>query len=78
MGWEELSKQAPFKNLSAYTKHMREVHDESPYPCDVAHCHKIGGKGYFRKRDMVKHRQRDHPDAPEYNDPEKVARVMEA
>ncbi|MCJ1402341.1 hypothetical protein MMC11_005561 [Xylographa trunciseda] len=72
LGQTEWEKQMPFSSTSAHTKHMREVHNESPYPCDVAHCPKIGGKGYFRKKDMLKHRKRDHPDAPEYNDPEKT------
>ncbi|MCJ1316490.1 hypothetical protein MMC15_001811, partial [Xylographa vitiligo] len=66
----ERKEQRAFRIQAAYTKHMREAHDESPFPCDVAHCPKIGGKGYFRKRTMLKHRKRDHPDAPKYIDPE--------
>jgi hypothetical protein len=39
---------------------MREVHDESPYPCPEAGCERIHRKGYFRKADLTKHLKRDH------------------
>ncbi|KAH6699723.1 hypothetical protein BKA61DRAFT_621560, partial [Leptodontidium sp. MPI-SDFR-AT-0119] len=44
-----------------FTKHLREVHDESLYPCDVSGCGRIGGRGFFRKRDLMKH-QKGHLD----------------
>lgn len=54
----------PFANQAAFTRHMRDVHRWSPFPCDVPHCSRIDGKGYFRKRDMLKHRKNGHADAP--------------
>lgn len=56
----------PFKSQAQHTKHLREEHDESPFPCDVLHCDRVGGKGYFRKRDLMKHRKALHPDATTY------------
>jgi predicted small metal-binding protein len=49
-----------FKSRAEYTKHMRETHDESPYPCTKASCKRVNGKGFFRKRDMLKHMKKEH------------------
>jgi len=49
-----------FKFTSDLTKHVREVHDESPFPCKVSGCEKIGGKGYFRKRALLDHQEQCH------------------
>jgi hypothetical protein len=48
-----------FSTKRDFTKHLREVHDESLYPCDAPDCGRVGGRGFFRKRDLSKH-QRDH------------------
>ncbi|KIW03452.1 uncharacterized protein PV09_05222 [Verruconis gallopava] len=45
-----------------FMAHMRKVHSESPFQCSVAGCNRRGGKGYFRFRDLDKHRRKDHPD----------------
>jgi hypothetical protein len=45
------------------TKHLREVHDESLNPCDFPGCGRVGKKGFFRKRDLLKH-QKDYHDDP--------------
>ncbi len=55
-----------FATQRQFTDHMRLLHEESPFPCDVGNCSRIKGKGYFRKRDLIKHRQQQHPEAPEY------------
>ncbi|QDS76173.1 hypothetical protein FKW77_007778 [Venturia effusa] len=52
-----------FQKQSDYTAHMRKVHDESPFPCKEPGCPKVGGKGYYRKRDLIKHQKKEHPDA---------------
>ncbi|MCJ1430734.1 hypothetical protein MMC27_000084 [Xylographa pallens] len=75
--WVDRHKNAPFTSQAAYTQHLREVHDESPFPCDVAHCPRTGAKGYSRRGDMLKHRKRDHPDAPEYREPSEKTTNME-
>ena len=57
----------PFTTRAAYMKHMRQVHNESPFPCGVPGCPRIAGKGYFRKTDMLRHRKKEHPEAPPLN-----------
>ncbi|PMD45466.1 hypothetical protein L207DRAFT_508346 [Hyaloscypha variabilis F] len=56
----------PFSSQSAYTKHMRDEHNECAFPCDVPGCTRIGRRGYFREKDLLKHRRQEHPDAPNY------------
>ena len=58
---------ASFPTTTAYREHMRQVHNESPFPCGVPGCPKIAGKGYFRKTDMLKHRKKEHSEAPPLN-----------
>jgi hypothetical protein len=50
----------PFRHSKEYIDHMRRTHDESPFPCPESGCNKIGGKGYFREMDLVKHRKKSH------------------
>ncbi|OCK85647.1 hypothetical protein K432DRAFT_12074 [Lepidopterella palustris CBS 459.81] len=54
------SRDSSFKKISEYTKHMKKVHDESPFPCTEPGCDRIGGKGYVRKRDLLKHQKKEH------------------
>lgn len=49
-----------FQKVSEYTKHMKKVHDESPFPCPELGCDRIGGKGYFRRRDLFRHQKKEH------------------
>jgi hypothetical protein len=56
----------PFASQSEYTKHMREEHEECAYPCDVEGCDRVGRRGYFREKDMLRHRSQQHPDALPY------------
>lgn len=57
---------ACFKSQAHFTKHMRETHDESLFPCKVPYCIKVAGKGYARERDLINHHQKLHPEAPPY------------
>ncbi|KAF1815658.1 hypothetical protein P152DRAFT_192464 [Eremomyces bilateralis CBS 781.70] len=50
----------PFKRGADYTSHIKEVHDESPYPCPVAGCNRVGAKGYFSKSPLVRHIKKEH------------------
>jgi len=61
----------PFPTQSAYTKHMREEHNECAFPCDVQGCDRVGKRGYFREKDMIKHRRESHLDAPPYQPSER-------
>ena len=65
--WER-DKACPFEKQSVYTKHMQKDHDYSPYPCDLANCPKVAGKGFFRKTSFLKHRKSCHPDARPFVD----------
>ncbi|KAK6863738.1 hypothetical protein PG995_000266 [Apiospora arundinis] len=61
LAWQEENK--PFAKQADYTKHMRDVHEWSPYPCDVPSCDKKDKKGYFNQKALLKHRQEQHPEA---------------
>jgi uncharacterized Zn-finger protein len=74
--FQQLSRSAkeadkPFQTQSEYTKHMRDEHNECLYPCDVGGCERVGRKGYFREKDMIKHRREQHPDAAPYQSVER-------
>jgi hypothetical protein len=61
LAWQDENK--PFTKQADYTKHMRDVHEWSPYPCDVPSCDKKDKKGYFSQKALLKHRQEQHPEA---------------
>ncbi|KXH42357.1 hypothetical protein CNYM01_03946 [Colletotrichum nymphaeae SA-01] len=63
---EEQIRSKPFETQSQYTKHMKNAHDFTQYPCTVRGCSKTGAKGYAREKDLIKHRQKDHPEAGTY------------
>ncbi|KAG7047855.1 AMP-binding enzyme [Colletotrichum scovillei] len=63
---EEQNRSKPFESQSEYTKHMKNAHDFTHYPCTVRGCSKIGAKGYAREKDLIKHRKKDHPEAGTY------------
>jgi len=50
---------------------MREEHNECAFPCDVERCDRVGRRGYFREKDMIKHRREAHPDADSYQPTER-------
>lgn len=49
-----------FKKSSDYITHMRKVHKESEFPCTEPDCDRAGPKGYFRRRDLLKHKLKEH------------------
>ncbi|KAI0007955.1 hypothetical protein F4779DRAFT_589272 [Xylariaceae sp. FL0662B] len=62
----EQSAQRPFTKQSDYSKHMKDVHKETPFPCHVAECDRVGSKGFMREKDLMKHLAAKHPEAPPY------------
>lgn len=50
----------PFRTSSEYIAHMRTIHDESPLPCPVPGCTRVGGRGYFRESDLLRHQRNCH------------------
>ncbi|KAK8087168.1 hypothetical protein PG994_002142 [Apiospora phragmitis] len=67
LSWTEQLTQKPFANQSSFTKHLKDIHKQTPFPCNVEDCDRVGDKGYVREKDLMKHRSAKHPDAPEYN-----------
>ncbi|EUC34656.1 hypothetical protein COCCADRAFT_61878, partial [Bipolaris zeicola 26-R-13] len=49
-----------FSALAEYIKHMRNVHDESDFPCPQPGCDRVDSKGYFRKADLRNHLRKVH------------------
>ncbi|KAI1076533.1 hypothetical protein F5B20DRAFT_555465 [Whalleya microplaca] len=66
LSWTEQNAQKPFTKQSDYSKHMKDVHKETPFPCHMAECDRVGAKGYMREKDLMKHLAGKHPEAPEY------------
>jgi hypothetical protein len=64
----------PFNSQSAYTKHMRDEHNECTFPCDIPGCIRISRRGYFRE-DLLNHRRQEHPEAPKYTVPKRELRI---
>lgn len=46
-----------FQTSREFTRHLREVHDDSSFPCIVAGCPRVGRKGFFREGDLIRHYQ---------------------
>ncbi|KAI1780678.1 hypothetical protein F4818DRAFT_13819 [Hypoxylon cercidicola] len=65
--WSELHTQKYLAKQSDYSKHMKDTHDESPFPCREAGCERVGAKGYTRERDLIKHLAKQHPYASKYS-----------
>lgn len=63
---KQQAEQQPFKNRAEYNKHMRDVHQDTPFPCTVSRCDRVGSKGYLREKDLKKHISDKHPGAGEY------------
>lgn len=58
----------PFVGFKDYIQHMRTVYDDTPYLCDVRGCERVRGKGYIGRMNLIKHRKREHPQAPKFKD----------
>lgn len=65
--WSRTTADIPFENQSDYRKHLKDVHEDTPFPCHVAGCDRVGRRGYIRERDLMKHLTSQHPDAAEYS-----------
>lgn len=50
----------PFAQSKDYIRHMRNEHNQSPFPCQEPGCDRVNGKGYFREVDLVKHQKKWH------------------
>jgi len=58
---EQNQAESTFQTQSQLTQHIREIHDGSLFPCRETHCLRIGGRGFFRKRDLMNHMREHHP-----------------
>lgn len=45
---------------------MRDEHNEGVFSSDVLGCARKGRRAYFKKKDLHKHRQQEHPEAVSY------------
>jgi hypothetical protein len=52
-----------FQTRGEFTKHLREVHNESIFPCPEIGCSRVGGKGFFREKDLLNHVKDHHSPA---------------
>ncbi|KAH6957754.1 hypothetical protein BKA56DRAFT_680652 [Ilyonectria sp. MPI-CAGE-AT-0026] len=52
-----------FTTNASYYRHMRSVHNETPFECTVPNCDRVGAKGYFREKDLYNHCRSKHADA---------------
>ncbi|KAF7550765.1 hypothetical protein G7046_g7921 [Stylonectria norvegica] len=66
----------PFKLRSAFIKHMKEVHDETPHPCEILGCDRVGAKGFATETGFLKHRQAKHPGAPDFVPVSRAGRML--
>ncbi|KAI0968697.1 hypothetical protein F4678DRAFT_481887 [Xylaria arbuscula] len=57
---DQQQKNRPFDKQSHYTRHMKEEHCWSPYPCKLG-CSKLDGKGFFSISALEKHCKEKHP-----------------
>lgn len=48
-----------FQTRGEFTKHLREVHNESIFPCTEIGCSRVGERGFFREKDLLNH-VKDH------------------
>ncbi|CRK24229.1 hypothetical protein BN1723_013213 [Verticillium longisporum] len=58
----EQDKDRPFNGQKDFNEHMRKVHDETPFPCCVSGCDRVGAKGYLLQKALVKHHAAKHPE----------------
>jgi hypothetical protein len=53
-----------FQTQAELTRHIRDMHNESRFPCTEEGCFRVGAKGFFRKRDLLRHRKDCHSSQP--------------
>ncbi|OTB04525.1 hypothetical protein M426DRAFT_11419 [Hypoxylon sp. CI-4A] len=70
LSWEEQEKQKPFQTRGEYTRHLKDVHNASPFHCPVQEpwneCQRVGAKGYATAQGLRKHLVKDHPNASQH------------
>lgn len=64
-----LAKQHIFRAQREFTEHLHDAHNESLFPCPFLWCCRTGGKGFSRRRDLLKH-QAEHGAASDLVYPE--------
>ncbi|KAH6996991.1 hypothetical protein EDB80DRAFT_138629 [Ilyonectria destructans] len=62
----EQKKTRPFLKYSEYSKHRKDVHSITPFPCTASGCGRVGAKGYLREKDLTNHHRSMHPDRQPY------------
>ncbi|KAI1095214.1 hypothetical protein F5B19DRAFT_504642 [Rostrohypoxylon terebratum] len=63
--WNERRDQAAFNRRSGYMKHLKEIHNVTPFPCPAPGCQRVGAKGFTSWSGIEKHLTREHKLATE-------------
>ena len=45
---------------------MHIFHVNAPYSCEISGCVRVRGKSYFRRKDLIKHRKCEYPNASKF------------
>ncbi|KAI1388505.1 uncharacterized protein F4822DRAFT_443440 [Hypoxylon trugodes] len=64
--------QNPFQKPSEYSKHLKDFHKVTPFPCPVSECERTGPKGYISGKGLEKHLIQQHSE-----DTQSLARLRE-
>lgn len=56
-----------FEKRPDYNKHLKDVHDETPFPCPVDGCERVRARGYTREGDLIRHLASKHQGASQGN-----------
>lgn len=62
MPLQEQMETKPFENRTQYNKHLRIIHQETPFPCPVPGCSKSGTAGLPTAKALRTHLKSEHPD----------------
>ncbi|EEY16954.1 conserved hypothetical protein [Verticillium alfalfae VaMs.102] len=62
----EQYKDRPFDGQKDFNEHMKKIHDETPFPCSISGCDRVGAKGYLRQKALVDHHKKKHPELEAY------------
>lgn len=62
----EQERTKPFDNRTEYNKHMRRAHNQTPFPCEVAGCGRVGAGGFITEKALINHHKLKHTDGPAY------------
>ncbi|KAH8679661.1 hypothetical protein BGZ60DRAFT_234762 [Tricladium varicosporioides] len=54
---DQQSLRPSFRTKKEFTTHLRKAHHEFLFSCEVEGCERVAGRGFIRKRDLLKHQK---------------------